>query len=241
MSIEALTIALNHSQATGAVKIILIGIANHINPDNDGAWPSHKKLASYANCSERYVQDAVAELVKLGELKFSSRGGQSRGGNKSNRYWLTIKCPPNCDGSTNHRIIETQNSETQIRNSVQEIQKSVADIRNSTSDEPYIEPVKETVIKPLVAKSTNKKTSMPLHYEPGQTIKDDFANGKWPLLKSLQDEFESFALHHESKGNKFANWDAAFRTWLNNGQKYKLDDMIKQKGYNPNDVKGWFE
>ena len=34
-------------------------------------------------------------------------------------------------------------------------------------------------------------------------------------------EFESFRDHHMAKGNKFADWFAAWRTWCRNSEKYK--------------------
>ena len=103
MSVEAMAIVLNHSRARGAAKLVLLGIANHINPDNDGAWPSQAKLAQYANVSDRAVRDAIEVLVALGEVRVETAGGQSRSQYKPNRYWLTLTCPPDCDGTANHR------------------------------------------------------------------------------------------------------------------------------------------
>jgi hypothetical protein len=34
-------------------------------------------------------------------------------------------------------------------------------------------------------------------------------------------EFESFRDYHMAKGNKFADWFAAWRTWCRNSEKYK--------------------
>jgi len=103
MSIEAMAIVLNHSRARGAAKLVLIGIANHLNPDNDGAWPSQAKLAQYANVSDRAVRDAIDNLVSLGELRYEVAQGQSANQYKPNRYWLTLTCPPECDGTASHR------------------------------------------------------------------------------------------------------------------------------------------
>jgi len=103
MSVEAMAIVLNHSRARGAAKLVLLGIANHINPDNDGAWPSQAKLAQYANVSDRAVRDAVEALVALGELHYEVGAGTSATQYKTNRYWLTLRCPDSCDGTVNHR------------------------------------------------------------------------------------------------------------------------------------------
>lgn len=112
MSIEALTVVLNHSKSKGASKLVLLGIANHLGPDADeGAWPSQARLASYANISDRAVRDAIDNLVLLGELHVEVAGGVSRNQYKPNRYWITLRCPPGCDGSLGHNRVEVSDSQ----------------------------------------------------------------------------------------------------------------------------------
>jgi hypothetical protein len=222
MSIEALTVVLNHSQAKGAVKLILIGIANHINPDNDGAWPSQAKLASYANCSERYVHDAVAELVQLGELRIAARGGKSSGGNKSNRYWINIKCPDDCDGTTNHRIGKSRTLSDQTMNSVHETMNSVADTLNPTSGEPYIETLKETLKEPV----KKKPHLLPEDWQPSERLLAMFAT-KWPLINE-KIQTEKFKLHRWAKGDKMVDWDLAYQKWMNQAQEWAEEKQPKE-------------
>jgi hypothetical protein len=112
MSIEALSMVLNHSQARGAAKIVLLGIANHLGPDADeGAWPSQDRLASYANISDRAVRKAVRTLVELGELRVEVADGVSRNQYKPNRYWIRLHCPADCDGSMWHRRVELSDTQ----------------------------------------------------------------------------------------------------------------------------------
>lgn len=104
MSIEALSMVLNHSKSVGSQKVVLLGIANHLGPDaTEGAWPSQKRLADYSNMSERGVQKCIDKLVASGELKVEVAAGHSRNQYKPNRYWITIECPPDCDRSMSHR------------------------------------------------------------------------------------------------------------------------------------------
>ena len=88
MSIEAVSLVLNKSKATGRAKLVLLGIANHLG--DQGAWPSISTLARYANASERSVKRDIQELVELGELKVELQNAPTRTQYKTNLYWLTI-------------------------------------------------------------------------------------------------------------------------------------------------------
>jgi hypothetical protein len=88
MSIEAVSLVLNQSRATGRAKLVLLGIANHLG--DQGAWPSISTLARYANASERSVKRDIQELVQLGELKVELQNAPTRQQYKTNLYWITI-------------------------------------------------------------------------------------------------------------------------------------------------------
>jgi hypothetical protein len=100
-----MAIALNHSQAQGLARIVLVGIANH---DGDGgAWPSVAKLARYAGRSPRAVQRYLRELELLGEVVVHEQAGgdaTTRPDQRPNLYEFTLACPPDCDGSKQHRL-----------------------------------------------------------------------------------------------------------------------------------------
>ena len=105
MSIEAMSIALNHSKARGTTKLVLVGIASH---DGDaGSFPKVATLAKYANVHPRRVQAAIAALVKLGEISVDTKEGGMRNipdHLRPNLYHFLLSCPPECDGTTQHRI-----------------------------------------------------------------------------------------------------------------------------------------
>ena len=88
MSIEAVSLVLNQSKATGRAKLVLLGIANHLG--DQGAWPSISTLARYANASERSVKRDIQELVQLGELKVELQNAPTYQQYKTNLYWITI-------------------------------------------------------------------------------------------------------------------------------------------------------
>lgn len=101
MSAEAVTVVLHHSKTEGTHKLVLWGIANH--HSDSGAWPSIATLAKYAKVSERRVQQIIRDLSRIGEIAIEEQGGLGQHQYKTNRYWILIQCPPDCDGSLNHK------------------------------------------------------------------------------------------------------------------------------------------
>lgn len=100
-----MAIALHHSRAKGAGKLVLLGIANH---DGDGgAWPAVATLAKYACVTPRQVQKLVGELERLGEVqRLVSAGGTHSTADhlRPNLYKFKLTCPHGCDRSSNHRV-----------------------------------------------------------------------------------------------------------------------------------------
>jgi hypothetical protein len=107
MSIEAVAIALHHSQASGTAKLVLLGIANH---DGDaGSFPKTATLARYANVHPRRVSAAVAQLVALGEIKVHAQEGGTRSLRdelRPNVYEILLTCPSNCDRTSKHVLLD---------------------------------------------------------------------------------------------------------------------------------------
>lgn len=106
MSVEAMSLVLNHSTASGTAKLVLIGIANH---DGDGgSWPSLATLARYANVDERTVRRALRSLEAIGELRVDLNAGgneSTRNDRRPSRYWITLK--PNQGGSASEATTPT--------------------------------------------------------------------------------------------------------------------------------------
>ena len=106
MSVESLALVLHHSRAKGTAKLVLIGIANH---DGDGgSWPAVGTLAVYANVNRSNVQRALTALEKLGEVHRSTQDGgthRTPDWDRPNLYRVLVKCPPNCDRTTAHRLL----------------------------------------------------------------------------------------------------------------------------------------
>lgn len=115
MSVEALSLGLNHSAAKGTTKMVLMGIAWHTQEDRlAGCWPSQQTLANYANCSTRQVRRCLIELEELGEIQVLTSGSSRYGSNAAtNLYTLLLDCPEYCDNSYSHRRILDYEQDTQ--------------------------------------------------------------------------------------------------------------------------------
>lgn len=200
MSVEVMVLALYHSKASATDKVVLLGIANH--HGDGGAWPSLETLARYANVSERQVSRSIKVLEDLGEVKIDHNRGLNAGRNKTNRYWINLSCPPECDGSMNHRI----DGKTYL---TPRVDISDADGMTDMSGEPVIEPVK----KPL-----NQKSKISEQFTVTQDMLD-WINQKGYAI-NVQQETENFIDHHIAKGSSMVNWVAAWRTWMRNSAKW---------------------
>lgn len=74
MSIKAVTWALKDAPVPDPLShLVLIGLADHTDDDGRGAWPSVRKLAEYARCSERTVHARLRVLEEHGLIR---RGDQ---------------------------------------------------------------------------------------------------------------------------------------------------------------------
>jgi hypothetical protein len=66
----------------------------------------------------------------------------------------------------------------------------------------------------------SRKCGLPAAWQPNEQQLLQL-QGKFPKL-SLQDESEKFQDYHRAKGSMFVDWDAAFRNWCRNAEKFRL-------------------
>lgn len=110
MSVEALAVVLNHSRAKGTARLVLMGIANH--EGEGGSFPSKERLARYANVHVSNIPDAIRKLVELGEVEVILQGGRLADSEQRllpkryqpNLYLIKVRCPDECDRSSQHRM-----------------------------------------------------------------------------------------------------------------------------------------
>jgi hypothetical protein len=151
MGHKAVRWVLEHSEARGSARLVLLVLAEHANGDSP-AWPSVATIAQEANITERGVQLALHELERLGEVKVDPGGGRKR----CNGYHLP-KTPNSVRPSTSETPNSVRPSEVETPKSVPETPKSVRRNPEQISPEPSTEP------------STNQQPTPPT--PPADTIR----------------------------------------------------------------------
>jgi hypothetical protein len=108
MSVEAISAVLHHSQASGTARAVLTAIAWHIGEyAEEGCYPSQKRLAELSGCSKRQVQRAIEKLIELSELQVASHDGSGyRPDRITNRYWIILECPEDCNRTLMHKPVD---------------------------------------------------------------------------------------------------------------------------------------
>jgi hypothetical protein len=101
MSFEAVAATLHHSKASTSSKLVLVAIAYF--ESDQGAWMSQDTLANMTGLSPRSVRRAIVELTELREIDVIHDDGAGRGARKTNRYFVTVLCPEDCDSSFAHK------------------------------------------------------------------------------------------------------------------------------------------
>ena len=198
MSIEAVSLVLNQSKATGRAKLVLLGIANHLG--DQGAWPSISTLARYANASERSVKRDIQELVQLGELKVELQNAPTRHQYKTNLYWITI----------NSGVTESTAGVTDWVS------------RGDSSGKSGVTPVGTQNININHKETKRTATRIPEDFWPSKELlewqAEHFEEVDWKLeTHKFVDYWSSVS---GGKGMK-TDWQATWRNWIRNNKKPK--------------------
>lgn len=85
MSVKAMAEVWECSEATGNARLVLLAIADHVNPSNGIAWPSIRRLSEYCKLDRSNVIRNINALIKMGELVKESGEGR-----QNTRYRITL-------------------------------------------------------------------------------------------------------------------------------------------------------
>ena len=210
MSIEAITAVLHHSESEGTAKLVMWGIANH--HSDSGAWPAISTLAKYAKVSERRVQQIIRELEDMGEIQIDEQGGMGEGQYKTNRYWILVRCPADCDGSLHHK--------TGVKSGASGVKSGAVrgEIQSHSGVKPVSPESKSNLNRIIEGKTPHL---IPNDFEPRaqdwQVMAEHFP---WVDLKKQTHAFKDYWSSQPPAKAKKVDWHATWRNWIRRAADY---------------------
>jgi len=161
--------------------MVLLGIANH---DGDGgSWPAVATLSDYADIEPRAVQKIVVKLIQLGEISRDIQAGGTAGTahyDRPNLYHFTLKCPPNCDGSSAHRLIcKSCGKKMPKKGSRGRLYHPACEPTSATADRvaPGASPVLEATA-PASPETPKPSLELPINYPPADSLKPAYVGNR---------------------------------------------------------------
>lgn len=228
---------------TAAVFVTAYTIGQYINRTTRKAWPSQKTLAAEARVTVRGLQKAIDKLVNRGHLAVEVYGGAiSRGPRPTNAYRMMLQEerkhePPFAINDEPPFAFDDVQARTEERPRTNpRSDQARTGVRTEPSDRTIYEP-SEGESPPKRGgnpskKGTRRRPSTP--WPEGFHLDDDLADhasqkAGWDHARARA-EFERFENHHRAKGSVFADWRAAWRTWVLNGIRFDRERAQQNGG-----------
>ena len=248
MSIALMTMARKTALPTNE-KFVLMALADWADDNGTNCWPSVYELSEYLTCSERTVQRLLRDLEQGGWIAVVGNhngGGTSRSyalnvpkmdesakveharreEEKERRRSERKKAAANpffngCQSVTPDKLTPVTTTTQGVTTTTQGVTTTTlrgdTAVTPSTIDPPYIH--HGTIIVGAdapKAKPASRATTLPADFRPDGTaeqIARDFG-------LDIHAEETAFSDFHSAKGTTFKDWQAGFRTWLRNANKF---------------------
>ena len=193
--------------------------------DNDDltAYPGRSTLAKRMGCHRATVDRAVEELQELGAI--TKRKRVKDGKYQSSIYTIRRASPRRTHAATPVAPMQRPRR-THAATPVAPVQPPPSHPCVIELEPMNVEPDRTRTISSPASRKTGYRDGWTADPEQMQRLTD-----KYPKLR-MDDELEKFADHHKAKGSKFADWNAAFRTWCRNAEKFRLQAAgVKGDGF----------
>ena len=217
MSFEALSWAAKVRTDHSADKLVLLGLADCAGNESAEAYPSIAALCEFSSLNRKTVITALDRLIAAGHIvetgKQTGRTGQVK------IYRLAMD-----NSAENGTVKQSQKRESLEANSPVFSRKQ----SQKRDTEPIREPIRtisnDIVIsreaeKPVARKNAKAGCPLPESWEPVLTPSAQRIVDSWPPGR-LPDEVDRFRDYADDKGRVSLDWQAAFRTWIRNSQKW---------------------
>ena len=216
MSVKVMTAVFERYPNGGGEMLLALALADHASDDGTRVFPSIKALAEKTRQSERSVQYQLRRMQETGWLILVNAGNGGRSMHSEYRIsldWIKgAEIAPFQKGAT-----DDEKGATSGTKGCNPQQKRVQPIAPANNHHRTISNHQGIVIGADAPKSKAERASV---------LSDDFAPNETAEQMAndfglaLADELAAFTDHHSAHGTTFKDWQAAFRTWLRNSNKF---------------------
>lgn len=207
MSVRVLSLVWDGYEGGGSELLALLAMADW--SDDEGVcWPSMASVGRKTRLSEKQARRVVHGLIQSGHLAVL---GNADGGATSRRYQIKLArlTPPAGVSPPTHG-----SPPAHVRNPSQP--------REATPPTHGSRTVIDTLVNRQGEKSTRtaSKKTCPDDFQVSESMKE-WATSKGFPTDRLESETDRFLDWHRSKGNRFADWTAAWRNWITKSQDFE--------------------
>ena len=213
---------------------VLIALYMHKNKKREEVWPKRKTLSLLTGIHEATISRLTTELEQWGWL---TKQGNSGGCGRPAAYRVHV--PDHLTSKFDTTVNEVGDivlPETQAKSATVADSTTVADLTQNPSGIDYLtlaesargkEQTKNRQEQTIVVsragaqkREPSRATVLPDGFVPNEAAVAMAAD----LGVNLADEQAAFEDHHTANGSTFKDWQAAFRTWLRNAQRFARRD-----------------
>lgn len=200
----------------GSEMLCMLALADWCNDEGGSLYPSMRALSRKMRVSERQAQRVLHKLINDG---FISVVGNENGGapGTTRQYHLNvarIDSLPNY-GETGDTDVTPDTGDTGDTGDADGCH-GCRETGDTDVTQTVIDPLEEPLVKPAKEKA-KRKHPLPDGFEPNDTCRKKASDLDVPLAMEL----EKFRDFHQSKGNKYVDWQAAFRNWLTKAAEFR--------------------
>lgn len=211
MSIPALNWCIEQKSLPPGEWVVLFHLC-HAHNQEHGCFPSQDFLAEQTNMSKRSIVRHIGALEAAG-LVIRKRRFNSVGERISDRYIMPFEPGFALENQPSANLASGQSVHDQVPNGAQNVHE-MAPKQEVTGIEQEL-----PLVVPQKAKRRKPEIPIPENWVPSaRNIAD--AKEKHFSDKEIKDEAYRFRNHHRSRDNRYRDWDAAWRTWLANAERY---------------------
>jgi biotin operon repressor len=207
---------LAHDKLIASEKAVAAYLALRFNREAGGvAWPSLEKIAHDVHISRSTAAKAIDSLKAHGFIEVKSGGGRrSPHEGISNRYRMLQSDPPDGNGALPSDPPDCKSElPSDLGGSYRPAHRTQTPERT-----PDIDSLSERGVSK--SSSRRRPATSPPESISEQMLEYAVEKASWNSAKAAS-EFQNFRDHHLKKGNRFADWEAAWRTWVRRGVEYE--------------------